>query len=76
MAQKGKDILMSIVESSAAMWNKFADWCKDNWEAAKNTFKEVARSLLEKGKMTLNAFIDWCKGAWETVKDAACSILV
>jgi hypothetical protein len=41
-------MLISVIESSVAMWNKFADWCKDNWEAGKAMFKEVARTLLEK----------------------------
>ncbi len=76
MAQKWKEMLVSIIESSVAMWNKFADYCKDNWEACKAMFQEVARTLLEKGKMALDDFVERCKWAWETVKDAACAVLV
>ena len=76
MAKKWKEMLIGVIESSISMWNQFADYCKENWEAAKWMFKEVSRALLEKWKMTLQAFVDRCKWAWETVKDAACSVLL
>jgi hypothetical protein len=46
MGVKGKELLLNILESSKNAFNQFTEWCKYNWESAKETFKQVTTELI------------------------------